>query len=414
MCAGALALTVLPATTNVTFGGDSGPEDDIARIPVRERQHPEFEPIGYRVGPIFFLPRLTSSVLYNSNVFASPINPRSDFAAVFSPQLLVRADHSRFRYDLDFGADIYRFRKFTREDRVNAHARYRGQNELARDLTLDTSAEIARKHEIRGEASSPLDAARPVPYTDMRAEAALNKTFNRFGVAVGVTGRRLEFENVESVSGGIIDLGWRNGTILTAYAKPSYEFSPGYRAFVRGRINNRDYAGEGDLNRDSHGYDLRGGVDFEITPLVWATLEVGHMRQSYANAFIAPVSGPSYLAKAQWLATPLMTFSASVERSLAETTSPEFDGRIDTAFGGRVDYELLRNVILFGETKYIQQDFRGTARKDDVTKISAGGDYLMNRFARLGVRYDYIERASTIPTFSFDQHVVTFNVTAQY
>ncbi len=412
--AGALALTVLPATACAAWGDSTSPEDDISRLPVRERPRPDYEPIGYRIGPHFFSPRLTTSGFYNSNVFARPTNRQSDFGVVFSPQLLVQGDTSRFSYALDLGLDIYRFRKLSREDRENAHARYRGRSEITRDLVLDTSAEIARKHEIRGDSSSPLDAARPVPYTDMRAEASLTRTFNHFAVAVGTNVRRLEFENVESVNGGTLDLGWRDGTIVTGWVKPSYEFWPGYRAFIRGRVNNRDYAGEGDLNRDSQGYDLRGGLDFQLTPLIWATVEVGHMNQSYANALIPAISGPSFLGKAQWLVTPLVTLSASAERTLAETTSPEFDGRVDTAFLGRADYELLRNVILFAETKYAHEDFRGSPRKDDVTKLSTGADYLMNRFARLGLRYDYIERASNIPTFSFDQHVVTFNASARF
>jgi hypothetical protein len=80
----------------------------------------------------------------------------------------------------------------------------------------------------------------------------------------------------------------------------------------------------------------------------------------------------------------------------------------------RADYELLRNVVVFGGVKFKHEDFRGTARADDVTKVSAGVEYLMNRTLSTGVRYDFISRDSTIPIYSFDKHVVMFNVTAQY
>jgi uncharacterized protein (PEP-CTERM system associated) len=109
-----------------------------------------------------------------------------------------------------------------------------------------------------------------------------------------------------------------------------------------------------------------------------------------------------------------MTATFTAERAVAETTTPGFNGLVRTSFGARLDYEFLRNLIFYVEPKYIDEDFPGTTRKDKLKKLSAGFDYLLNRNAKVGLRYDFIDRNSTLSSFTYDEHVVTFNVTTQY
>ena len=424
---GALALATLPAATHAA--GDI-PEHELTRIPVSDRPRPEFDPIGYHLGSVFFYPRLTAGVRYNSNVFASP-HPRADASLVFSPQLLIRSDPLRFSFsphapwlpygdrppssfELKLGADIYRFREFNSENRVDANARFRGHTEIGHDLTFDTTLDAARKHETRGNSTSPSNAARPIPYNDFRADASFTKTFNRFGVQVGGAARRLDYENVNAVDGTLLDQSSRNGTIFTAFVRPFYEFSPGYRAFFRAQANTRNYEATGTFDRDSSGYDLQGGIDFLVTPLITGTIGAGYLSQNYENPRIAQVDGPAFFGKVTWLATALTSLTFRAERTIAETVAPGFEGQLETSFSARIDHELMRNLILYSEAKYVREDFIGAVRRDNYLRLSAGADYVMNRAIRFGVRYDYIDRESTLPSFTFDNHVVMFNVTAQH
>lgn len=388
-----------------------------------ERPRPEYDAVGYRLGPYFFYPKLSAGLRYDSNVFASGANPRSDWALLISPGLTIRQgvlptfyqqSPSRFSYEVNLGADIFQFRKFDSENRVDAHANLRTHYDISQDLYLDTKFEAARKHIERYDSGSPRNASEPVPYNDLRGEATLTKTLGRFGIAFNGAVRNLTYENVTTTDGTLLDQTARDGSIYSTYIKPFYEFSPGYRGFIRATVNKRDYEGTGTLDRDSQGYDVRAGLDFMITPLLLGTGEVGYMSQTYENPAIPKVSGLSFKGELTWLATALLTVKVAAERSIAETVSPDYDARIDTAFGVRADYEFLRNVVLFSGIQFIHQDFRGTPRTDDVVKASAGVEYLMNRHLSTGIRYDFISRDSTIPVYSFDKHVVMFNVTAQY
>lgn len=399
------------------------PDYELSRIPVRDRSHPGYEPIGYRLGDVFFYPKLLATARYDSNVYASEANPRGDWALVLSPQITVKYGRgtpgaqfspSRFSYRLDLDADIYQFRTLTGENRVDARARLTTNWEIAQELQLDTAFEAARKHVNRGDSASPLTAAEPVPYNDLRGEATLTRTIGRFGVAVNAGIRNLTYENVDAFDGTVLNQSDLDGTIFSTYIKPFYEFSPGYRGFVRLKGNKRDYAAAGVDSRNSDGYEVRGGVDFVVTPLVSGSVEAGYMSQSYENPLIRPVDGFSFKGELVWLATALITVKATAERSIAETLTPGFGPRLDTAISGQIDYELMRNVILFGSASFKEEEFQDTPRKDELTRFSAGIDYAMNRHLGIGARYDFVSRDSSLPIYSFDKHVVMFNVTARH
>ena len=127
-----------------------------------------------------------------------------------------------------------------------------------------------------------------------------------------------------------------------------------------------------------------------------------------------------------WLLFPVLTLigtgmvlTNAAETALMAAAVPDelrgdFNGLVRTSFGARIDYEFLRNLIFYVEPKYMNEDFPGTSRKDKVGKVSAGFDYLLNRNAKVGLRYDFIDRNSTLSSFTYDEHVVTFNVTTQY
>jgi len=417
-----LPLALVTSNTAV-LADEALPDYEMARIPVGERVHPGYEPIGYRVGGVFFYPRLLSGIRFDSNVYASPTNPRSDLAFILSPQLTIKygrgtpgaqLNPSRFSYQIDLGADIYQFRKFTSENRVDARGRIATNWDIAPDLQLDTVFEAARRHEERGDSSQPRNAREPVPFNDLRGETTLTKTWGRLGVALNAGVRDLTYENVTTFGGEPLDQTQRDGTIVSTYIKPFYEFSPGYRAFVRLRGNWREYAATGEQNRNSDGYEARGGLEFAVTPLISGSVEAGYMSQSYENPLLQPVDGLSVKGELLWQATALMTVRAYAERNVAETITPGFGPRIDALVGGQVDYELLRNVIVKAGGSFKQEDFQDSPRKDDVTRWTAGIDYALTRHLRIGARYDYIQRDSTIPIYSFDKHMVMFNVTAQH
>lgn len=389
-------------------------DDEIANLPVLQRRQTDYEPIGLLANGWFFYPRITAGLIYDSNVFATPVDPADDWALVLAPELRAVATRETATYQFDVGAKHFAYQTFDSEDRTDAHARFRLTKQITGDLKWDAAFEAARRHELQGDSFVLADAAEPIPFNDLRAETAVTKTFNRFGVMVGGRIRNLSYEDVAATGGGTLEQDFRDGVIYTTTLKPFYEFSPGYRAFARIDLSRRDYAGEGDQNRDSQGYDARGGLDFRLTPVLFGSAELGYLTQDYDNPLIPPAEGLAAAARVMWLMTPLMTVSFFAERSVSEMASPEQEARLDFLAGAQIDYEILRNLILSVEGAYKNEEFSGTERSDDIVKISAKLDYLINRRLNMGIHYIYLDRSSTNEIYDFSRHVVTLNVTAQH
>jgi hypothetical protein len=412
-CVLAAGLVCVTALTHGATPPALADEDEISSMPVRQRRHADYEPVGMRIDAFMYYPSATASLQYDSNVFADA-DPVSDWALVTAPELRVVSERPDGLYELDVGAKNYTYKRFDEQDRTDAHARLRAIRQFTSDFKWDGAIEIARRHEVQGDSFAQATAAEPIPYRDFQAETSVTKTFNRLGVTVGGRVRNLAYENVEAIGGGTLDQSFRDGTIVTTTLKPFYDFSPGYRAYARIDLSQRDYQGQGTLNRDSQGYDARGGVEFRVTSLVSGSAEIGYLSQDYSNPLIPRIEGLSANARIMWLLTPLMTATFFADRSVAETAAPDQEGRLDFTAGATLDYELMRNLILSFEGAYKNEDFVGTSRSDDVVRLSAKLDYLFSREFNFGLQYNYVDRSSSIADFDFEKHVVTLNVTAQH
>ena len=407
----AVAAFMAVLASGSALGAEYG--DRSANLPVRQRPHPEADPTGIAYDGVIFYPSVVAGIEFDSNIYASPSNPADDLALVLAPELRISSESESVKHTFDLGAEHRQYRSFDSEDRTAAHARLASARHLTNDIKLDTLFEAARRFEPRGSSLTVPDAAKPIAYSDLRAEAGITKTFNRLGVTVGGGVRALSFEDGETVFGTPLDQGFRDGTIISASIRPFYEISPGYRAFTLLKANRRDYEGTDSLNRDSQGYDARAGLEFLLTSMLFGSLELGYLQQSYSNPLIPDADGLSAKANLTWLMTPLMTATLFGSRQIAELAAQDQEARIDTTIGVRVDYELRRDLIATVDASYTSEEFTG-ARDDDVFQFGTKIDYMMNAYCSFGVRYSYFERNSNNVDFSFDRHLVMLNVTAQY
>jgi hypothetical protein len=387
---------------------------DSANLPVRQRPHPELDPAGLDYEGVRFFPSLLVGIEFDSNIYASSRNPADDMALILAPELHIRSDGEFAQHTFDLGAKNYQYREFDSENRTEAHARLRSARQFSNDIKLETLLEAAHRFEERGSSVTLANSLKPIAYNDLRAETTVTKTFNRLGVAVGGGVRSLAFENGETLSGTAIDQSFRDGIIVSASVKPFYEISPGYRAYTLLKVNRRDYEGTGSLNRDSQGYDARAGIEYMLTSMLFGSFDLGYLQQDYRDPLIPDANGLSTKLNLTWLMTPLMTVSLFGSRQVSELAAQEQEARIDLTVGGRVDYELRRNLIASVDGTYTREDFTGSTREDETYGIGTQIDYFINAYCSLGVRYSYFDRNSSNPDFSFDRHLVILNVTAQY
>jgi len=99
-------------------------------------------------------------------------------------------------------------------------------------------------------------------------------------------------------------------------------------------------------------------------------------------------------ASVDWNITQLTTITFLGSKRLYGTTFQNSSGIQAVAFGIGADHELRRNVILGLDLAFIEEEYLQTPRTDDVTRISVGGEYFLNRYWSLNAGYRYQERES--------------------
>jgi uncharacterized protein (PEP-CTERM system associated) len=139
----------------------------------------------------------------------------------------------------------------------------------------------------------------------------------------------------------------------------------------------------------------------------------GYRRQTYDDARLSTVGGPTYGGTITWNASGLTTVKGFVSRSVEETTVSGSSGSFDSEYGASVEHELLRNLILSGRGAYLNSDYKGVSREDDYLKFGAQGKYLLNRNLYVTFKYDYERRDSNVAGQDYSQNVVLLSVSGQ-
>src|SRR5262249_7715230 len=126
------------------------------------------------------------------------------------------------------------------------------------------------------------------------------------------------------------------------------------------------------------------------------------------------VTTPRVAGQLTWNITALTSIILRARRTEEPTTQTGSSSKVVAAVSGRVEHELLRNVLVFGEAAYRNNDFEATNRVDDVYGASIGSEYLLNRNFSLFGEYDFELRNSNTPGNDFLDNVVLVGGRVQY
>lgn len=386
------------------------PED----TPVKSRQHAGYEPVGIRSGSWMFNPSLMTGALYDSNVFASNTQKNSDIAATIEPSLRAHTLWERHGIDLKLNSQTTVYNQYSSLDQTNASLKGAGWFDVAHDMVVLGSFQIAHLNEGVGSLSSPTNAITPTPYNLFSGDLTLRKEWGRLTTSVGARVDSYEFGTARAQDGSIIDQSARDGQIYAVHGRIDYAFSPSLGWFAGAEGNQRDLRGIPGSSIDSTGYRVLSGFTVGLGRLVKGEFGGGYVEQRFDNPLIGTVSGPSYRAKLTWSPTRLLDIHVKAEQLVTQTSDTSSTGVLANAVQVGADYELLRNVVLSASAGYERDSFFGQDRRDTVTSTNASVKYLMSRFSAISAYHRYTSRDSNVPLFSYDKHQVGINVTAQF
>ena len=198
------------------------PED----MPVKKRQQPGYEPVGIRQGSWMFNPSLMTGALYDSNVFASNTQKRGDVAAVIEPSLRAHTLWERHGIDIKLNSRTTAYNENSSLDQTDVSLKGAGWIDIANDMVVLGSFQIAHLNEGVGSLSSPSNAVTPTPYNLMSGDLTVRKEFNRLATSIGARVDSYDYGTARAQDGSLIDQSSRDGQIYALHGRVDYAFSP--------------------------------------------------------------------------------------------------------------------------------------------------------------------------------------------
>ena len=369
----------------------------------------DYKPIGARVGSFIFLPSINVEAEYNDNVFATQDGAQSDTLTRILPEIALNSDWNRHKLDLAFKPEIVRYYRLSDDNVENYDFTADGRVDVLRALKINMSAGYKIDHEDRGNPNAVTSAKSPTKTKTTDAHIELNYKPNWVSLDIGGDFTRNDFNDVTNKDGTITNNGDRNRDKKEITVRLGREYLPNTEMFVKTSYNAIDYkdavtdSGE---NRDSDGYSVVVGTQLDFTKIVTGNVFGGYISQSYADANLEKIAGPTAGASINWDATPLMSINGTVSRTIQETTTTGSPGFMSSFVSLTVDYEILRPLTATANIKGTVQNYEGVGRTDKVLDASLGGEYLFNRNFSLNLNYAFKRKLSSSAGSSSTQNTV--------
>lgn len=387
------------------------------RQSVLQRARPDYDPLGLRAGSFLLFPSMNAQETYDSNVFVTETNRKSDFVTTVDPGFQLRSDWTNNALNFAASGDIKRYATQVGENNSNFRTALDGRLDIERGIYVTSGLSYALLHEDRGSPNTVTNEKNPTEYQLATANAGYVHDTGRLALQVDGNVADYSYNNAVTSTGVTIPESDRNRIEYVAGPSLSYEIIPGYHATLKGRVNYRDYASEFDasgFDRTSHGYEVDTGTAIRLGATINGELFVGYFTQDYNDRRLATASGPSFGGDLLWNVTQLLSLRASLTRTVEETTVAPASTYVQTAFNVSAERELRRNLLLDIGANYIVQDFQGITRTDQNYGGNVDLRYLINRNLSADVGANYSHRLSDAPDLEYSRYMVSASIRLQY
>lgn len=398
-----------PATAEPGQPGQEG-------APVLDPWH-SFAPVspGITAGNVTVLPSVTAGAFYDDNVFATPTNRQGSWGQLVHPELGVVANGQNYTTEARGFIEQRWYDRFSSEDQLD------GAAAVASTLMPDPNTQVvlkagyARAHEARGTGDSTfVGFDRPVGFNTYSASAAVNKRFDRVWTSLGGAGSWQHYDT-PTIGGVPVDQNYRDGVISVVSGRIGYVVAPLTSVFIEGSGNRRDFQVDA---YDSDGYRAVAGVLLEQGPGARMKGEAyaGYMYQNYNGPTFLTVSTFTYGGNLAFLLAPRWTAVVAGSRNALESNYNLAGGVsvVESTLFGRIDYQLLPNLVIGGGASWIADEYNGVGRTDYSISPLVSVKYFVSPNVTLGFDYRNLGfDSSGAGVSSYYRNVYLFSINAR-
>ena len=401
----AIAAAATPAGAQDFGGIEQAPQYSRGfNTSVRERPHPEWAPIDINLGGLTLQPQVSVASLFNDNEKYAPSNAKADVSFRIQPAFSLGSNWNRNGFGLQAFVAQTEYVRDSEDNSTEYGATATGHLDVQEDFTVDLRGSDQHLVLSRSDPDIPIDTLGPLEFDRQGAQVTVTKTLPIFQLQGIVAVRNEDYGTVGLPDNFTYDASGRNGTYLSYSGRVSYGVSPAVAVFLGALYDQGFRPRFENLNQDAQGFNLAGGVNFDLTRLARGELAVGYLVQSYSTPNTPTDSGFAFSANLQYFPTQLTTVSITGERRSAPSSVSGSPGGISLDGSVTVDHELLRNLILSagghaGQVQYRNFFINGATIAENRTDVgyggTAGATYLMNRLVSVDLTYNYSNYNST-------------------
>jgi hypothetical protein len=391
----------MPGFAWVTQGAPSGPigysaAASVVSRGVADRSRPEYDAQGIRSGSMILYPSLMSSLLYDDNVYArNRLDPKKqgDLTYRVAPGLFLKSDWNRHSFAAYGTAEFVGYQKNENLNHINGVAGFDSVIDIQRDKKWAFGGKYERQNEAFGVGESVGNFDKPVIMDRLFGYTSYTQTFNR--VRLGLLGTVKDEQFTDTVASGVkVDQSYRDNTQYAGAVRAGYETGPGTVLFAEAGADRKQFKTS---IFTSNGYRGIVGVETDFSKLVKGEVYAGYAHRNYENTTLGELGYFSYGGNLSWYATQLLTVSLLAGRDVNETLNAGLPGTyINSSVGMRIDYELLRNLILTARGGYEYHSYNNTNRHEELVRTGLGATYLVSRYFTVGLDYNRLDYAGTV------------------
>lgn len=388
-------------------------QDDVQNQSVLERDRPEYEGDGVRVGSFIVRPELNTSVSYNDNILADDTNTISDGVFVLRPEVLVRLDRPTIDLRLRGGVELERFADNSSENSDSYFTTLRGTVGRGRSTQAQFRVSYRKDNESRRALDSANSVSSRLGRDSLEGFAEIRQDLGALDALISGRVRKISYGSARDGLGNLIDFSFRDRTIYQATAGAEYAVTANDLIIARATYDKQELdVGPGDpgydptrFDQSSDGFRLEAGYGRQVSELMYLRVFVGYLEQDFDDTRVQDISGLSLNSDLFWNVTPLTSVRVAASRSIDEVVSPDLAGNLRTQVSAQVDHELKRNFIVSGSARYADISPRGIGASLDEFEASLTGRLLVNRLITVEGGYSHFQRNSSVVNQGFDENV---------
>lgn len=386
---------------------------------VTDRQQPDFDPDAVRLGAFVVSSDATIGVFATDNVFAT--NDDSGSAEKESDAVIeataggrARTDWNNHEFGLRGRVGRSEFLDFSDESFTDVSIGTFGRLDARRDIQLTADLGHSRSVEARANyaSGSLLDAPIETSQTSLRLGANYLNDRVRWSNGLRFTQRDFDDGSLRG-TGTVFEQDFRDAQIVDLTSRLSYAISPNVAVYGQGTVRQRDYDSDQIVfdpvsntnvvrSRDSDGYTLAAGLNFETTNLLRGDVAVGFLSEDQKDEAFEDVDGLSVDGRVEWFPSRLTTVTFDAGRRVADNGLISSPNTLQTRYGVTADHEFSRQIIGRVFANRLQDDFQGTDREDELTRLGARVTYKLNKRVHVTGSFQNVNRDGNGQISGFD------------